>query len=156
MRSVAPKRQKRSTFAQKASWALHEENQFKRLVEDIDPLVRDLVEMFPAAKDQQRQISLEDARELQAGPERGIEMLKEANRGEDELLQDLIADLMAGQVRHQYRGNSAKGEVRARYGDEFEGAPLSTGVRSLYQGNKAEVKVVVQYGDHHGQGSMFS
>lgn len=156
MRNLALKRQKQSTFTQKAKWALYEEKQFKRLIEDIDPLVRDLVELFPATKAQERQLSLEEAQELQAGPERGVEMLQEANEGEDELLRESMNELMAGQFKHQYQGNSVKGEALARYGDEFEGGPVSTGAGSMYRDNKAEGKVKVHYGDHHGQGSIFS
>lgn len=156
MRSLAIKRQKRSSFTQKAKWALYEEKQFKRLIEDIDPLVRDLVELFPAAKVRQHQLTLEEAQELQASPARGIEMLQEANEGEDELLRESISQIMAGQVKHQYLGNSIKDGGIARYGDEFEGEPVSTGAGSLYRDNKAEGKVKVHYGDHHGQGSIFS
>lgn len=156
MRSLALKRQKQSTFTQKAKWALYEEKQFKRLIEDIDPLVKDLVELFPVTKAQERQLSLEDAQELQAGPARGIDMLQEANEGEDELLQESITKVMAGQSKHQYLGNSVKDEAHARYGDEFEGESVSSGVGSLYKDNKAEGKVKVHYGDHHGQGSIFS
>lgn len=156
MRSLALKRQKQSTFTQKTKWVLYEEKQFKRLIEDIDPLVRDLVELFPATKAQERQLSLEDAQELQAGPERGVEMLQEANEGEDELLRESMNELMVGQFKHQYQGNLVKGEARARYGDEFEGGPVANGAGSMYRDNKAEGKVKVHYGDHHGQGSIFS
>lgn len=83
-------------------------------------------------------------------------MLQEVNEGEDELLQDAITEVMAGQLKHQYLGNLVKDEALARYGDEFEGEPVSTGVGSLYRDNKAEGKVKVHYGDHHGQGSIFS
>lgn len=156
MRSLVLKRQKQSTFTQKAKWALYEEKQFKRLIKDIDPLVRDLVELFPATKAQERQLSLEDAQEIQAGPERGVEMLQEANEGEDELLRESMNEVMAGQFKHQYQGNSVMCEAHARYGDDFEGAPVGTGAGNMYRDNKAEGKVEVHYGDHHGQGSIFS
>ncbi|KAI2780572.1 hypothetical protein F4815DRAFT_445164 [Daldinia loculata] len=154
MKSLALKRQKRSSFAQKASWALYEEKYFKRLIEDLEPLVKDLVEMFPAVKEQQRQLSIEEAQELQA--ERGINALQEANDGEDELLRESIAQAMAGQGKHKFLGNAASDEVRVRYGDEYEGKPVATGAGSLYEKNKASGKAIVHYGDHHGQGSIFS
>lgn len=147
---------KQSTFTQKTKWALYEEKQFKRLIEDIDPLVKDLMELFPAKKFQQRQLSLEKAQELQAGSARGAEMLQEANEGEDELLQESIPELIAGQFKHQYLGSELKGEAYAKYGDEFEGGPKSTGVGNMCEENKAEGKVKVHYRDHHGQGSIFS
>ena len=156
MRSLALKRQKQSTFTQKAKWVLFEEKQFKRLIEDLDPLVKDLVELFPAAKAQERQLSLEEAQELQASPARGLEMLQEANVGEDELLRESITEVMTGQPKHRFLDNSIADEVRARYGDEFENGPVPTRVGSVYQKNKADGKVTVHYGDHYGQGSIFS
>lgn len=156
MRSLAFKRQKQSTVTQKAKWALYEEKQFKRLIEDIDPLVRDLVDLFPATKALERQLSHEEARELQQESERGVAMLQEANEGEDELLKESVTELMVRQFKHQYQGNSVKGEALVRYGDEFEAGPVGAGAGSMYRDNKAEGKVKVHYGDHHGQGSIFS
>jgi hypothetical protein len=127
MRNLALKRQKQSTFTQKAKWALYEEKQFKRLIEDIEPLVKDLVELFPATKAQERQLSLEEAKELQASPASAIEMLQVANEGEDELLQDSISEVMAGQSKHHFLSNSVKDEARAWYGDEVEGVPEEYG-----------------------------
>lgn len=156
MKSLALRRQRQSTFAQKAKWALYEETQFKRLIEDLDPLVKELVELFPATKAQQRQLSLEEARELRAGTARGVEILQQANEGEDELLRESMSELMAGQFKHHYLGNFIKDEVHARYGDEFEVGPVATVIGSMYRDNKAEGKAKVHYGDHHGRGSIFS
>lgn len=147
---------KQSTLTQKTKWALYGQKQFRRLIEDIDPLVKDLVELFPATKAQERQISLEEAKELQASPARAMEMLKDANEGEDELLQESITEILNGQSKHQFLGNSLKDEVRARYGDEVEDGSVSTGIGSVYQKDVAEGKSTVHYGDHYGQGSIFS
>ncbi|KAI1655190.1 hypothetical protein F4813DRAFT_391904 [Daldinia decipiens] len=109
--------------------------------------------MFPAVKEQQRQLSIEEAQELQA--ERGINALQEAYEGEDQLLREAIAQAMASQEKHKFLGNVANDEVRVRYGDEFEGKSAATGVGSLYEKNQASGKAVVHYGDHHGQCSIF-
>ncbi|KAF3067070.1 Heterokaryon incompatibility protein s [Daldinia childiae] len=153
MKSLALKRQRRTSFAQKASWALCEEKYFKRLIEDLEPLVKDLVEMFPVVKEQQRQLSIEEARELQG--ERGINALQEANEGEDELLRESIAQSMVCQAKHKFLENVVNDEVRVRYGDELEDKLVVIGVGSLYEKNKASGKVIVHYGDHYGQGSIF-
>ncbi|KAM7216895.1 heterokaryon incompatibility protein s [Rhypophila decipiens] len=154
MKDLALKRQNRSSFAKKVSWMLHEEKYFTRLIEDIEPLVRDLVDMFPAVQEKQRQLSVQEAEELQA--DRGVVLLQDSNQGEDELLREAIAQALAGQVKHQFVGNIAKDEVQARYGDEYEGgAPVAGTAGSKYEKNEASGKARVQYGDHYGQGSIF-
>lgn len=105
----------------------------------MDPLVRDLVDMFPAAKDKQQQLSLEEAQELQN--EKAIAELQQANKGEDE---------------HRYIGNIVEDKVRARYGDEIEGQIISAGTGNLYKRNKASSKATVHYGNSHSKGSIFS
>ncbi|KAK4225940.1 heterokaryon incompatibility protein s [Podospora fimiseda] len=161
MKTLALKRQKRSSFTQKASWApLYEGKYFNCLIEDIDPLVRDLVELFPEAKTQQQQLAVEEAKELHV--EKAIDTLQEANEGpgKDELLREAIAQAIAGggQVKHQFRDNLAEGGVLVRYGDEIQGdAPATQGPGSVYEKNRATGKgTMVHYGDHHGQGSIFS
>ncbi|KAM7189387.1 heterokaryon incompatibility protein s [Rhypophila sp. PSN 637] len=153
MKDLALKRQNRSSFAKRASWALHEEKNFNRLIEDIEPLARDLVDIFPAVQEQQRQLSVQEAKELQAN--RGVVVLQDANQGEDELLRESIAQALAGQAKHQFVENIAKDDVQARYGDEHEGAPVAGTAGSKYEKNEASGKAKVQYGDYYGQGSIF-
>ncbi|KAK4216293.1 heterokaryon incompatibility protein s [Rhypophila decipiens] len=154
MKNLALKRQNRSSFAKKVSWVLHEAKYFTRLIEDLEPLVRDLVDMFPAVEEQQRELSVQEAEELQA--DRGVVLLQDANQGEDELLREAIAQALASQVKHQFVGNIAKDEVQVRYGDEYEGgAPVAGTAGSKYEKNEASGKARVQYGDHYGQGSIF-
>lgn len=154
MRNLALKRQKRSSFTQKAAWALSEEKFFRRLIEDVDPLVRDLVDMFPAAKEQQEKLSIEEAYELQT--EKAVTTLQDANEGEDELLQVSLTEAMAGQVKHSFLNNSLEGEVRARYGDEIAPGSAPSGLGSMYGKNSASGKVTVHYGDSWGHGSMMT
>lgn len=91
---------------------LYEAKYFNRLIEDVEPLVRDLVDMFPAEKEQQQQLSPEEAQELQH--EKGVAVLQEVNEGEDELLQEAIEQVIVSEVKRKYIGNVVKDEVRAR------------------------------------------
>lgn len=155
MRNLALKRQKRSSLVKKASWVLYEEKLFNRLIEDVGPLVRDMVEMFSAVKEQQQRLSVEEAQELQA--EKAVGILQDANEGEDELLRESIAQVMAGQVKHQFEDNVATDDVQVRYGDEFKGGQTTDqGTGSLYKKNQASGRAKVQYGDHYGKGSLFT
>jgi hypothetical protein len=47
------RRQNGTSLRQKVKWALYEEKQFKRLIDDIIDLVSDLLEVFPVVKQEQ-------------------------------------------------------------------------------------------------------
>ncbi|KAI4949551.1 hypothetical protein J4E91_005290 [Alternaria rosae] len=64
MRSLFIKRQKSTLLRQKVQWALHEEKYFKRLIEDITDLVSDLVELYPAAREEQRRLCRTEVSEI--------------------------------------------------------------------------------------------
>ncbi|KAI4858680.1 hypothetical protein F4820DRAFT_441963 [Hypoxylon rubiginosum] len=148
MKNLALKRQKRSSFTPKASWALFEEKYFNRLIEDVDPLVRDLVEMFPAAKEEQQKLSVEEAQQLQN--EQGIATLQDANDGQDDLLRESIAQALASKGRHRFVGNVTKGDIRVTFGNTFDGMlPITTGAGSLYKNNEASGNAIVHYGNHY-------
>lgn len=85
--------------------------------------------MFPAVKEHRRQLSVEEAQELQT--EKNIATLIDSNGGEDELLWESIARASSLQVKHQSVGNVANDDVRVMYGDEFEGEPVATGPGSM-------------------------
>ncbi|KAG5805210.1 hypothetical protein H9Q74_007347 [Fusarium xylarioides] len=153
---LALKRQKRTSFAKKAAWALYEEKHFNRLIEDVSPLVRDLVELFPPVQETQKQLSLEEAEHLKS--EKAIATLQEANSGEDDLLQVSLAQATASQLKHQFERNFVTGNTLARYGDEVEGNHGPQGLGSAYRQNRAEGGVVHygdRYGDSGGRNSIF-
>jgi hypothetical protein len=53
MRELCIRRQNGTSLRQKVKWALYEEKQFKRLIEDIIDLVSDLLEVFPVVNQEQ-------------------------------------------------------------------------------------------------------
>ena len=88
MRQLAVERQIRSGVRQKAKWAFYQEKHFRRLIEDIAELVDGLVELFPAAQQQQRELC--DKEVLAIGEGEGLSILKEIAAAQDTLLKQAI------------------------------------------------------------------
>lgn len=88
MRWLAIGRQNRSGVRQKAKWALYQEKQFRRLIEDIIELVDDLVELFPAAQQPQRELCDMEVRAIGEGKDTSV--LREIVAVQDKLLEQAI------------------------------------------------------------------
>jgi hypothetical protein len=152
MRGLAIKRQKRSSFAQKAAWALYEEKHFNRLIEDVTTLVDGLVELFPATRERLQQLSLEEAQEMEEEPSLGV--LEEAAEGIDPLLQTSVRQVLTGREGHIFIGNLATDDARVRYGDENVAGVTLTGSGHTYDSNTASGKSRVHYGNKFGGKSV--
>ncbi|KAL6247773.1 hypothetical protein RBB50_005121 [Rhinocladiella similis] len=152
MRDLALKRQKRSSFAQKAAWALYEEKNFDRLIEDVTALVDALVELFPASRDRQQQLSIQEAEELKE--EQRLDALEEAAEGVDQLLQDSVQQAIDSQSGHTFSDNMAVENARVRYGDEHAVGATSTGAGHRYDRNTAKGSSRVHYGNQFGGKSV--
>lgn len=96
MRSLAIRRQNKSSIKQKVKWALHGEKALRRLLEDITEQVNDLIELFPAARAEQQQLVAGEVQEINsdAGSQRELQRLREAAAEEDPLLADLLQKVM--------------------------------------------------------------
>jgi Skp family chaperone for outer membrane proteins len=88
MRQLAIERQNRSGVRQKAKWALYQEKHFRRLIEDINELVNDLDDLFPAAQQSQRDLC--DIEVSTIGEGEGISVLREIAAAQDKLLEQAI------------------------------------------------------------------
>lgn len=88
MRQLAIERQNRSGIRQKAKWALYQEKQFRRLIEDITELVNDLDNLFPAAQQSQRELCDIEVSTIREGQD--ISVLKEIAAAQDKLLEQAI------------------------------------------------------------------
>jgi len=152
MRELAIKRQKRSSFAQKAAWALYEEKHFNRLIEDVTTLVDGLVELFPATQGRLQQLSLEEAQEMKEEPSLGV--LEEAAEDIDPLLQTSVKQVLTGREGHVFIRNLATGDARVRYGDENVAGATWTGSGHTYDSNTASGKSRVHYGNKFGGKSV--
>lgn len=112
MRQLAIRRQNRSGIRQKAKWALYQEKQFGRLIEDITELVDSLVELFPAAQQYQRELC--DMEVLAIGEGKDISILREIVAVQDKLLEQAIKKTMgdAGKSHHiVFSGNNTGFQV---------------------------------------------
>jgi hypothetical protein len=88
MRQLAIERQSRSGIRQKAKWALYQEKQFRRLIEDITELVEDLDVLFPAVQHFQRDLC--DIEVSTIGEGQGMSVLREIAATQDKLLEQVI------------------------------------------------------------------
>jgi hypothetical protein len=153
MRELALKRQRRSTVAQKAIWAIYEEKHFRRLIEDVTGLVDSLLELFPAAQGEQRQRCVEDATEMET--EANLPMLEQAAEGVDELFRGTVQSVIESQGSHTFTKNTATDDARVRYGDEHEAGETAPGTGHKYDENAASGKSRVHYGNKYGGKSVF-
>jgi hypothetical protein len=92
MRQLAIERQNQTGIRQKAKWALYQEKQFRRLIEDITELVDGLVELFPAAQQSQRKLC--DLEVSAIGEGEGISILRDIAAAQDKLLEEAIKKTM--------------------------------------------------------------
>lgn len=69
--------------------AMYQEKDFSRLFEDTSSLVNDLVDLFPAVKEDQRKICEEEVSQMKK-IKNGLPLLKEAAAGQDDLLSDVV------------------------------------------------------------------
>ena len=58
MRQLALKRQKETSIRKKAAWALYEKKRFERMIEEVTSFTNQLVDLFPAAQDDQRALCI--------------------------------------------------------------------------------------------------
>lgn len=114
MRELAIERQNRSGVRQRAKWALYQEKAFRRLIEDITELVDNLVELFPAVQQTQREIC---DREVQAiGEGEGMSILREIAAAQDKFLEEAITKATAGADQSHHIVFSGSGNTGLQLG----------------------------------------
>ena len=88
MHRLSIERQNGTGLRQKAKWALYEEKQFRRLIENVRELVNGLVELFPATQELQRRLCNVEVSMI--GINEGTPALREITAEQDKLLEDAI------------------------------------------------------------------
>jgi hypothetical protein len=111
MKSLAIQRQKGSRFLKLTSWALYHRYELRDLLERIVSLIDNIEILFPPP---QAQITLvrQDAAEI--GDKKSLELVENAAKGVDSLLQTAAQELLTG---HQYLNVRIRGQAHA--GDAF-------------------------------------
>ncbi|KAL2811466.1 prion-inhibition and propagation-domain-containing protein [Aspergillus granulosus] len=90
MNELAKKRQGSSGIDDaQESLAIYQEKDFSRLVEDTSGLVNDLIDLFPAVKEDQRKICEEEVLQMKK-IKNGLPLLREVAAGQDDLLSDMV------------------------------------------------------------------
>lgn len=94
MRTLSFKRQGKEGFFKKTQWAVNQEKQLTKLIEDIRQLVDDLVGlMYRADAGLQRQLCEREVKEIGNGP--GVALLRHAAANQDKLLAGVVTKAMA-------------------------------------------------------------
>lgn len=96
MRGMSIKRQNGTALRQKMKWALYEEKIFKRLIEDVTGLVNDLVGIFPATQQVQRELCEVEA--LEIGKSKGLPILWSIAASQDKDLETAILKALKSNV----------------------------------------------------------
>jgi len=145
MRDLALRRQQRSTVRQKTKWALYEKRYFDRLISDVVQIVEGLIDGFPATKQRQSELVVEEVQENES--QSALAEIETAAEGVDSLLVSSIQRTLAAQSRHNFTGNSVTGEAKVQYGDQYVRAAQHTGPGHSYSGNTASERARTQYGN---------
>jgi hypothetical protein len=114
MRQLAIERQNRSDVRQKAKWALYQEKQFRRLIEDITELVSDLDDLFPATQQSQRDLC--DIEVSTIGEGEGMSALREIAANQDKLLEQAITKATENAERSHHIVFSGSGNTGLQLG----------------------------------------
>jgi hypothetical protein len=153
MRDLAIKRQKGTSIMKKAAWALYDEKQFNRLIEDVTQLVDDLVDLFPAAERQQQLCRIEMDT---LGKESDLEPLKDAARGVDDLFQKNVEKAIETREGHRYSNIQATDEAKMMIGDFVAAGSIPTGPGHIYNSITASGNSTVHSGNIYGGKSILT
>ncbi|KAL6228985.1 hypothetical protein BDW75DRAFT_117664 [Aspergillus navahoensis] len=93
MDELAAKRRGNAGIEVQEALAIYQEKDFSRLIEDCSSLVTDLIELFPAVKEDQRKICEEEVAQMKK-VQGGLPLLKEAAAGQDELLSATVVKVI--------------------------------------------------------------
>ena len=83
MRELALKRQKGTSIRKKAAWALYEKKRFEGMIEDVTGFTNQLVDVFPAAQDDQRALCMTEVSTI--GKSRDLALLNNVAGQDDHM-----------------------------------------------------------------------
>lgn len=147
MRDLALRRQRRSGFRQKTAWVLFEKKPFDRLISDVTELVEQLIQLFPATQPRQRELVVEEIREIEAQP--ALTEVKTAAEGIDTLLVSSIQQTLAAQGSHNFNKSTVTDEADAQFGDQYAREAQNTGAGHTYNESMASRKAKAHFGNKY-------
>jgi hypothetical protein len=159
VRDLVRRRQRGTSRVQIAKWAMYEEKEFEKLVDNVSGLVTSLIELFPAVKTAQKPLCEIEVSELveEEGKESMI-LLRDTSRGVDSVLEETISE--AGipiELSRQHRIHNIKvtDDARVLLGDEVADGAEVTGYGHSYDGIFVTGKAKAQTGNRYGGKSFW-
>ena len=153
MARLAMQRQRRSKITQKMSWALYEEDHFRKILGDVSTLIDGLVNLFPPAQKIQRELCRADVEEVKSDAS-CLGVLEQCAKGVDLSFQEAIQHAASSGSSHEYFGNSILEEARAHYGDQIDEDVAVRGHSHKFKDNKSYGKSRALYGNKVGGKSI--
>jgi len=146
-------RQKKTTLVKKVCWAIYHKEHFDSLIKVTSGLVRQLVELFPAAQATQSQLCVHDLAQItQKDNATQLQLIQHVSLPVDRPMSEAAGAKLVELTGHQYFGNLASGKARARYGDTYDDAPAQVVVSTshVFENNTATDNARAVYGNHIG------
>lgn len=116
LRKATKRRQKESSFGRKIQWALYRKADFESLIETICHLVDNLVKLFPALQDQQKQLCKEELKEVE--PESIPTLVKVL--GDNDKLLNLVISEEIKEKGHRFDNVTIDGSGFVRLGYTYQ------------------------------------
>jgi hypothetical protein len=115
MRELAIRRQNGAGMLKKTAWALYEKKKFDTMLEDVTTFVNELVDLFPAAKDDQAALCKTEVSAIKETED--LTMLKAVIGDDDQVLAGTVADEMQRRG-HRVTDWETKGNAKMWAGDD--------------------------------------
>jgi Prion-inhibition and propagation len=157
IRTLATRRQIGASLGKKMAWALFEEKQLNKLIEDVTRLVNDLVDLFPAAKETQHQLCLNELSEIvdTRNDEQGLTVLRTTSDGIDETMKSVVEEAVETRRSHSYVNISATDQARVANGDHINEGVYTAGHGHSYRDISASGSARIVNGNIFGGRSIW-
>ncbi|KAI4122621.1 MAG: hypothetical protein LQ338_005715 [Usnochroma carphineum] len=115
MRELANRRQKGTSIRKKAKWALYDKKRFDRMIEDVTGFTSELVDLFPAAQEDQKALCNTEVSRVRETQD--LRLLKDIACKDDSILAVEVEKEMDSRG-HSFTDWKAGGHSKMRAGDE--------------------------------------
>lgn len=129
-------RQRTNRFMDKASWALYGKRDLNDLVEDVSDMTTQLINLFPATKPRQEELSADEVGQID---DENLPALKEVADAQDSILPEAVQNVMQARGHTFYKAHARNGAASHNgdlIGQGYRG--LTGGLSHSYQEPLAE------------------
>ena len=124
LRERAKQLQKQTSVLKKFRWAIYEKKSFDRLIEDVTGLVHQLVDLFPAAKEDQKALCRKEVLAIRDTGD--LKLLNDIAGKDDEMLKAEVTEEIKNRG-HTYNDWKAEGHTKTHAGDDNASGVASKG-----------------------------